>query len=394
MRKLFQKCSPGGDSVDYMLDNLRIDTASLVYDLLKPYAVEEFWEFKDCVPVSGSTYVIGRQQLLENLDLVRQMAVSPDYTMIFDGAAEGSWTLQQELQSFKITDLVLSGHLLVIGGGDMPNDYLYMKHDYFINVFLGYEHNLQQMTRIDELYNQPDKPYKFLFLNGSARTHRKYLWQRFRQMGLLDQALWTMLDSRPVRWGKMQLIENGVDLFGEITPIQHLPSKYEYIQYRDTTITLDPSERKFVKHDLFQNTWGEVYLQAEPYRDTYFSVVTETVFGESNHSFRTEKIVKPLAMGHPWIAVANAGYYRDLRNLGFQTFSHVIDEGFDQIDSPQDRAERIITIVDDLCQQDLASFLDSCYNVCKYNQQHLIELREQIRTQFPERFWQFLQQHQ
>jgi hypothetical protein len=332
--------------------------------------------------------------VIENLNLVRQMALSRDYVIIFDNAAEGSWTLQQQIKSLGIEDLVFAGHILVIGGGDMPNAYSYISYDYFISVFLGYPHNLQQMSRIDELYNQSEKPYKFLFLNGIARTHRKYLWQRFRQMGLLDQALWTMLDSRPVRWGEMQLIENGVDLFSEITPIQHLPSKYEYSQYQDTTLTVDPADCKFVKHELFKNTWGEVYLQAEPYRDTYFSVVTETVFGESVHSFRTEKIVKPLAMGHPWIAVANAGYYRDLRNLGFQTFSHVIDESFDQIDSPQDRAERIIAVIDDLCQQDLASFLDSCYNVCKYNQQHLIELREQIRSELPDRFWRFLQQHQ
>ena len=377
-----------------MLDNLRIDASSLVYDLLKSYAVEEFWEFKNCVPVPNSIYLIGHQQLAENLELIRPMAMSQDYIIVFDHAAEGSWTLQQQIKSLDIEDLVLSGNILLIGGGDMPDDYSYMRHDYFINVFLGYEHNLQQMSRIDELYTQSKKPYKFLFLNGLARTHRKYLWQRFRQLGLLDQALWTMLDSRPVRWGEMQLIENGVDLFSEITPIQHLPSKYEYSQYQDILLTVDPSERKFVKHDLFKNTWGEVYLQAEPYRDTYFSVVTETVFGENSHSFRTEKIVKPLAMGHPWIAVANAGYYRDLRNLGFQTFSHVIDESFDQIDSPMDRAERIIAIVNDLCRQDLASFLDSCYNVCKYNQQHLMELQKQIRTEFPDRFWQFLQQHQ
>ena len=377
-----------------MLDNLRIDTASLVYDLLKSHAVEEFWELKDCVPVPGSIYLIGRLQVIENLNLVRQMAQSQDYVIIFDNAAEGSWTLQQQIKSLEIEDLVLSGNILVIGGGDMPDSYSYMGHDYFINVFLGYEHNLQQMARRDELYAQTDKPYKFLFLNGVARTHRKYLWQRFRQIGLLDQALWTMLDSRAARWGDMQLIENGIDLFSEITPIQHLPSKYEYSQYQDVSLTVDPLDRKFVKHDLFKNTWGEVYLQAEPYRDTYFSVVTETVFGESTHSFRTEKIVKPLAIGHPWIAVANAGYYRDLRNLGFQTFSHVIDESFDQIDSSMDRAERIISVVNDLCRQDLASFLDSCYNVCKYNQQHLVELREQIRSEFPDRFWQFLQQHQ
>jgi hypothetical protein len=377
-----------------MLDNLRIDTFSVVYDLLKPHAVEEFWEFKDCVLVPGSTYVVGRQQTVENLSQIREMALSPDYTVIFDNAAEGSWTLEDHAKRYGLDDLIRSGHLLVLGGGDMPDDYAYLRHEHFINVFLGYEHNIQEMSRIDELYNQPDKPYKFLFLNGRARPHRKYLWQRFRQLGLLDQSLWTMLDSNPVGRSSLNLWSGTTNLMTEVTPIQHLPGKYEYVQYQNTRIDTARLDQHFIKHQLFDNTWGEVYLQAEPYRDTYFSVVTETVFGESDHSFRTEKIIKPLAMGHPWIAVANRGYYRDLRNLGFRTFENLLDESFDLIDSPMDRAERIISIVNDLCQQDLASFLDSCYNVCKYNQQHLRELREQIRTQFPERFWQFLQQHQ
>jgi hypothetical protein len=373
-----------------MLDNLRIDTFSTVYDLLNPYAVEEFWEFKDCVLIPGSTYVIGRQQTLENLTRIREMAVNPDYTVVFDNAAEGSWTLEDHAKRYGLDDIIRSGHLLVLGGGDMPDDYAYLKHEHFVNVFLGYQHNIQEMSRIDEIYNQSDKPYEFLFLNGRARPHRKYLWQRFRQLGLLDRSLWTMLDSSPVACKNLALWSGDINLMTEITPVQHLPSQYEYAQYQRPCID---TKQHFIKQQLFGNTWGEVYLQTESYRDTYFSVVTETVFGESDYSFRTEKIVKPLAMGHPWIAVANHGYYRDLHNLGFRTFGHAIDESFDLIDSPQDRADRIVDVVKDLCRQDLASFLESCYNICKYNQQHLQELREQIRSEFPDRFWQFLQQY-
>jgi hypothetical protein len=84
------------------------------------------------------------------------------------------------------------------------------------------------------------------------------------------------------------------------------------------------------------------------------------------------------------------GFYRDIHKLGFQTFGHVIDESFDSIDNHQDRMERIAMIVDDLCQQDLASFLNECYNVCKYNQQHLAEVRTQTRKEFPDRFQQFI----
>jgi hypothetical protein len=128
------------------------------------------------------------------------------------------------------------------------------------------------------------------------------------------------------------------------------------------------------------------------YRDTYFSLVTETVFNYP-YSFRTEKIWKPIAVGHPWIAVANRGFYRDIRNLGFQTFDHVLDESFDLIDSSQDRIERIAAVVEDLCQQDLASFYQECYNTCKYNQELYTEMRHQVPRQLPDQFHQFINQY-
>jgi hypothetical protein len=51
-----------------------------------------------------------------------------------------------------------------------------------------------------------------------------------------------------------------------------------------------------------------------PYIDTYFSVVTETIF-DYPYTFRTEKIWKPMIMGHPFVAAANRGYYRDLHSV-------------------------------------------------------------------------------
>jgi hypothetical protein len=171
--------------------------------------------------------------------------------------------------------------------------------------------------------------------------------------------------------------------------IKLLDSKYEYVDYQNTSVT---TADRFVKHQLFNNTWGEIYLNAEPYVDTYFSLVTETVFNYP-YSFRTEKIWKPVAMGHPWIAVANCGYYRDIHNLGFRTFGHVIDEGFDVIENNANRLQRISQVVEDLCKQDLANFLKECYNVCKYNQQHMAEMRTRVRSELPERFQQFINKH-
>jgi hypothetical protein len=188
----------------------------------------------------------------------------------------------------------------------------------------------------------------------------------------------------------------GVGRDFEVTRFAHAPLtgttteptdiKYEFNFYqKNAALTYSG----FAKYELFNNEWGEIYLNARPYTDTYFSVVTETVF-DYPYSFRTEKIWKPVAIGHPFIVAGNAGYYRDLHQLGFQTFGHVIDESFDLIENNQDRLNRISQVVTDLCQQDLASFIKECYNVCKYNQQHLAELGPKIRAEFPKQLEQYV----
>jgi hypothetical protein len=125
--------------------------------------------------------------------------------------------------------------------------------------------------------------------------------------------------------------------------------------------------------------------------DTYFSLVTETIFNHP-YSFFTEKIAKPLAMGHPWVVAGNYGYYRDIKKLGFKTFGHLIDERFDTIDSSQDRIERIATVVDDLCKSDLPAFLAEAQEICIYNQQHLKEVAGRLKSEFPTRLINFIGQ--
>lgn len=376
-----------------------IDTMSEVYSLLKDFADEEFWDFSQVQNQPGSIYVLGRQQLLDNKERIREMCDDPAFVMVFAGSAEGSSTHREQCaRVLKIDDLIQDKKLLLITGGDMESDWPHLVHDHFLCRILDFEDNLIEMSRVDDIYTDRAKPYKFLFLNGRGRPHRKYLWERFRLGGLLDHSLWTMLDGRPSRDKKFRLIHGEQDLMMTNTPITHLPPRYEVPRYQDNWERYHGDGEKrwyphhFAKFDVFNNEWGEIYLRAEPYIDTYFSVVTETVF-EYPYSFRTEKIAKPLAMGHPWICAANRGWYRDMHDLGFQTFGSVIDESFDLIDDHQQRMDRIIDVVTDLCRQDLVSFLRACEPICKYNQQHLVEFRTKHRAEFSDRFQHFLIQH-
>jgi hypothetical protein len=375
-----------------MLGNrkLVIDTMSEVYELLKPWANAEFWDFNLHQSIPNSIYLFGRQQFLDHKQRIVEMANSGNYTVIFCNAAEGSWTLQTQVQMLGIEQLIIDKKILLISGGEQQSDYSYVQHDHFLIEILKYKENLSEMTRMDEIFQTTNKPYKFLFLNGRARPHRKYLYERFKMSGLLEQSLWTMLDSRPTISRSFTLPNNGTNLMATNSELRWLSTNYEVGQYQNATINPGPANRTFVKNELFDNTWGEIYLKAEPYIDTYFSLITETVV-EQPWPFRTEKIAKPLMMGHPFIVATSPGYYRDLHRLGFKTFDHLIDESFDQIENHQDRMDRIITIVQDLCQQDLDSFMQGCYTVCKYNQQHLQELSPRLQAEFPEKFFNLIQ---
>jgi len=292
-----------------------------------------------------------------------------------------------------VLDLVESGQIGVVTGGDLPPEWKYLLHEHFLPQVNDYAENTAAAQQYAEQAT-PHRPYKFLFLNGRMRDHRKYLLIRLQELGLLDSALWTNLDSSlgvgPTIKDSTVLSLRDRIMLHQTFPVQYLPAEYEVGRYRaNTTLPDKITHRLEAKKHLFSSEWGEIYLTAEPYLATAFSLVSETVFTYP-HSFRTEKLWKPVYIGHPFIVASNSGYYRDLHNLGFRTFGHLIDESWDTITNDQQRIERITATVEDLCRQDLASFLQAADDTCKYNQLLLAEKQQQIRNDFPNQFLAYI----
>lgn len=381
-----------------MLGNrkLILDTFCEVYDELKPWADYEFWDFAARPIVPNAIYVVGRAQFNLNLERIKQIVRDQQAVIIFSNPAEGSETLKWQMIRAEVDQYVIDGQMLAIGGGDIEPSYRHLQYDSFLPKIYDYEENVKACECTDEIFQKVNKPYKFLFLNGRARPHRKFLLESFRVSGLLDQALWTNLDTFAGTYQDLQLWHNGENLMLRSIPVKYLDSKYEVPRYHHNLER--PPTASFAKFDLFEvtkpvktNEWGEIYLHPAPYIDTYFSLITETVFNYP-YSFRTEKIWKPIAIGHPWIAVSNHGYYRDIHDLGFKTFGSLIDESFDQISNDVDRITRIRSVVEDLCssEDNLKSFLLAAEPICRYNKEHLAQQRLQVRKEFPDRFFNFL----
>jgi len=78
----------------------------------------------------------------------------------------------------------------------------------------------------------------------------------------------------------------------------------------------------------------------EDYEATDIEVVLETLFDDSRLHL-TEKSLRPIACGQPFILAGTHGSLEYLRSYGFKTFADVWDESYDTIEDP---AKRLIAI--------------------------------------------------
>jgi hypothetical protein len=78
------------------------------------------------------------------------------------------------------------------------------------------------------------------------------------------------------------------------------------------------------------------------YAHTGMEIVLETLFDDTRWHL-TEKSLRPIACGRPFILAATPGSLAYLRSYGFETFGNLIDESYDQILDPGERLQCITT---------------------------------------------------
>ena len=79
----------------------------------------------------------------------------------------------------------------------------------------------------------------------------------------------------------------------------------------------------------------------QDYASSCIEIVLETLFDDTRWHL-TEKTLRPIACGKPFILAATPGSLQYLRNYGFETFSGLIDESYDKIADSRARIDAII----------------------------------------------------
>ena len=86
---------------------------------------------------------------------------------------------------------------------------------------------------------------------------------------------------------------------------------------------------------------------SDDYNSTWIEVVLETVFDDTKWHL-TEKTLRPIACGKPFILAATPGSLEYLRSYGFKTFSDVWDESYDTTQDPVSRLQNIVKLMESL----------------------------------------------
>ena len=153
---------------------------------------------------------------------------------------------------------------------------------------------------------------------------------------------------------------------------RHLFENYHedsYISYQEQGMVSDRTVKSYfndsinwankyspIVHDqLFPNRVFDFDLivgeNRKPYKEYFLEIVAETDILTTN--WITEKTVKNLYIGKPFLVMGGVGILEKIRSFGFQTFSPWIDESYDSMTNINHRLEAIKKEIDRLAHKTL-----------------------------------------
>ena len=169
-----------------------------------------------------------------------------------------------------------------------------------------------------------------------------------------------------------------------------------YTQYQYHNHTMQAHNCLDCFTDVASGSAASASYSAQDYQDSWFDVVLETLFDDSRLHL-TEKTLRPIACGVPFLLCGTQGSLEYLRSYGFRTFGDIIDESYDDIADPQQRLKAIAHVMKDICQRNLMHnqhSIELVKEICEHNQRRFFssEFAELIINEFQCNFDQARQQ--
>jgi hypothetical protein len=171
------------------------------------------------------------------------------------------------------------------------------------------------------------------------------------------------------------------------TSILHQDQGQDLAQYQCNDSRFQPANIKKLMSmpQNYQPATSSADYSAQDIVNSDISIVLETVAADTKVHL-TEKTLRPIACGHPFMLVAGPRALEYLRSYGFKTFSEYIDESYD---CEPDIIKRMSMIAKEMARiQNLPlieknQLLQNLQNIAEYNKRHFFSnsFSTQIKTE-------------
>lgn len=229
--------------------------------------------------------------------------------------------------------------------------------------------------------------YHFGCMIGVARVHRMLFAKFFVGRGLVNKSISSinLTKSQDTRY----LINQGTDkdtldlpVFLTTSPKTGINEYWKHSKYL-TDIFNSTESIKPIKHEsIVPYTEYSSWSKCNWYKNFFVDVVTETVFNYP-YAYISEKIMRSILIGRPFILFGAPNTLTWLKELGFKTFSDFWDESYDLDPDPNSRFEKLCNLlltIDSWSIDHCRSMLKSMTHLIQHNQNvyqtHLREIND------------------
>ncbi len=263
--------------------------------------------------------------------------------------------IPEEKVFFIFADFKLKENFIKLGVNYNVLDYSFYLH------FKSHEFNKLIRNEQDSVVTQEDYTNNidtdkkdFLLLSRHWKQHRIFLLSQLHRLGL---------DNNLVSWEKSYYNEKMIE------------ELFKYDKNEEFANLVKNTSKHIDVEDLI-NVSGYGFENKDMYLQTYISIVTESIFFQTEPDFPTgflsEKIWKPIGQCQPFILAGPSKSLSYIRNkFGFKTFHPYIDESYDDVDDDTLRLQLIQKEIEKFSKKsksEKVEFLKNVKDICFHNQ--------------------------
>jgi len=246
------------------------------------------------------------------------------------------------------------------------NDDVYYIHSCWLKPEMSWWPS-QNYINFKNLKINKDPQFLFNFIIGTPRKYKIVLYNELIKSKLLDSnCLWINTDRR--RIGHTTVKKNqlrGIIPYKNLN-INDINSIPEELYDADKLCSLNEEQKIKTLNTLFCII------------NSKFSLVIESEMETKTNRY-TEKTLKPISAGQPFIVSGNYQTLKLLKKDGFRTFHPYINENYDEEENPRKRISMIVDEIQrlkSLTKEDWGALNANIHDILEHNKKHLLNLKE------------------